>query len=87
VARTLLEGVDPEPARSGVYLDGFTVDDHPVIDLHPESARIVLAAGFSGHGFKMSPAIGVAVAALIDHGGGDYIRNHFAVHRPTLRAR
>ena len=86
VAQTLLEGVDGEPVRSGVYLDGFTPDDHPVIDIHPQSDRIVLAAGFSGHGFKMAPAVGVAVADLIDTGGDNYIRHHFSVHRPALRA-
>ena len=80
VAQTLLEGVDAEPVRSGVYLDGFTVDNHPVIDFHPESNRVVLAAGFSGH------AVGVAIADLIDTGGDNYIRHHFSVHRPSLRA-
>ncbi|MGE0008813.1 MAG: N-methyl-L-tryptophan oxidase [Parvibaculaceae bacterium] len=86
VARTLLEGVDPEPVRSGVYLDGFTSDNHPIIDYHPASERVVLAAGFSGHGYKMSPAVGVAVADLIDSGGDNYIRHHFSAHRPTLQA-
>jgi sarcosine oxidase len=86
VAQTLLEGVDAEPVRSGVYLDGFTADNHPVIDFHPESNRVVLAAGFSGHGYKMAPAVGVAIADLIDTGGDNYIRHHFSAHRPTLRA-
>lgn len=86
VAHDLLEGVDPEPARSGVYLDGFTPDDHPIIDFHPASERIVIAAGFSGHGYKMAPAVGVAVADLIDMGGDNYVRHHFSAHRPALHA-
>jgi sarcosine oxidase len=86
VAQTLLEGVDPEPVRSGVYLDGFTTDNHPIIDHHPASERIVIAAGFSGHGYKMAPAVGVAVADLIDSGGDNYIRHHFSARRPSLQA-
>lgn len=86
VAQTLLEGVDPEPVRSGVYLDGFTTDDHPIIDHHPQSERIALALGFSGHGYKMAPAVGVALAELIDTGGDPYVRRHFAATRPAVQA-
>ncbi len=35
-----------------------------VIDRHPESARVVIAGGFSGHGFKFAPAVGELVAGL-----------------------
>jgi monomeric sarcosine oxidase len=35
-----------------------------VVDRHPASSRIVVAGGFSGHGFKFAPAIGELVAAL-----------------------
>jgi monomeric sarcosine oxidase len=38
------------------------------IDHHPEDSRVVVAAGFSGHGFKFAPAIGVAIADLIERG-------------------
>jgi monomeric sarcosine oxidase len=38
------------------------------IDHHPEDPRLVIAAGFSGHGFKFAPAIGLAVAQLLEHG-------------------
>ena len=85
VAQTLLEGVDPEPVRSGVYLDGFTTDDHPIVDHHPESERIALALGFSGHGYKMAPAIGVALADLIDTGGDNYVRGHFSATRAAIQ--
>jgi glycine/D-amino acid oxidase-like deaminating enzyme len=44
-----------------------TPDWHPVIDTTgPEGFAV--AAGFSGHGFKLSPAIGEMVAALITDG-------------------
>ena len=38
------------------------------LDHHPEDERVVVAAGFSGHGFKFTPAIGLAVADLIEQG-------------------
>lgn len=86
VASTLLQGVDHQPVRSGVYVDGFTPDDRPVIDYHPATQRIVIATGFSGHGFKMSPAVGVAVADLIDSGGDPYISQHFSLACATRQA-
>lgn len=45
----------------------FTVspDWNPVIDRVPSFDNIVVGAGFSGHGFKMSPAIGLSLAELV----------------------
>jgi sarcosine oxidase len=39
-------------------------DEHFVIDAHPEHANVILACGFSGHGFKFASAIGEALADL-----------------------
>lgn len=41
-----------------------TPDDHFIVDRHPSVPNVVLAAGFSGHGFKFTPAIGEQLAAL-----------------------
>jgi sarcosine oxidase len=35
-----------------------TPDSHFIIDTHPDSSRVWLVGGGSGHGFKMGPAIG-----------------------------
>lgn len=35
------------------------------VDHHPADERCVIAAGFSGHGFKFAPVIGLAVADLL----------------------
>ena len=45
----------------------FTVspDWNPVIDRVPGFDNVVVGAGFSGHGFKMSPAIGLSLAELV----------------------
>jgi glycine/D-amino acid oxidase-like deaminating enzyme len=46
-----------------------TPDWHPILDrVGPDGSFI--AVGFSGHGFKLSPAVGQMMAALITRGGG-----------------
>ena len=58
------------PAADGRLLDLKTClfelspDDHFVIDRHPETALAVVAAGFSGHGFKFCPVVGEILADL-----------------------
>ncbi len=44
-------------------------DEHFLLDLHPESPRVAIAAGFSGHGFKFAPVIGEILADLALEGG------------------
>jgi sarcosine oxidase len=39
-------------------------DGHFIIDRHPQHARVLVAAGFSGHGFKFASVIGEALADL-----------------------
>ncbi|MGV3489625.1 MAG: N-methyl-L-tryptophan oxidase [Tuberibacillus sp.] len=43
----------------------LTPDEHFIIDHHPESKNIVIAAGFSGHGFKFSSVIGEILSQLV----------------------
>jgi sarcosine oxidase, subunit beta len=51
---------------SGLY--DVTPDWHPIISGHPEVEGFYSAIGFSGHGFKLAPAVGEAVAELIAEG-------------------
>lgn len=44
-------------------------DGHLIIDRHPEAANVWLVGGGSGHGFKLSPAVGEIVAKAIVAGG------------------
>lgn len=46
----------------------LTPNRHFVIDVHPHHPQIVLAAGFSGHGFKFASAVGEILADLTEHG-------------------
>jgi glycine/D-amino acid oxidase-like deaminating enzyme len=48
-----------------------TPDWHPILDrVGPEG--VYVAVGFSGHGFKLSPAVGHMMAALITEGPGGH---------------
>ncbi|GAA1460606.1 FAD-dependent oxidoreductase [Williamsia maris] len=60
-AHRWLPGVDPTSARSLTCLYTCTPDHDFVID---RGARVTVAAGFSGHGFKFAPAVGEYVADL-----------------------
>jgi glycine/D-amino acid oxidase-like deaminating enzyme len=42
-----------------------TPDWHPIIDEPIPGSGFFVAVGHSGHGFKLSPAVGVMVADLI----------------------
>ena len=58
-----LRGATPLRHISGAY--DVTPDYHPLIGWTPEIAGLCLALGFSGHGLKLSPAIGEVVAAIV----------------------
>jgi glycine/D-amino acid oxidase-like deaminating enzyme len=47
----------------------LTPDEHFVLGSHPDDPRVVLAGGFSGHGFKFASAIGDVVTDLLAAGG------------------
>jgi sarcosine oxidase len=44
-------------------------DEHFIIDLHPAFPNVVVAAGFSGHGFKFCSVVGEILADLALEGG------------------
>jgi sarcosine oxidase len=58
------------PAADGPVLHATTCmftnspDEHFIVDAWPADPRIVVAAGFSGHGFKFCPVIGEILAQL-----------------------
>jgi glycine/D-amino acid oxidase-like deaminating enzyme len=51
---------------SGLFT--ITPDWHPILDRVPGIEGLYCAVGFSGHGFKLSPAIGQVMAELITQG-------------------
>ncbi len=64
LARWFLPGVANRVLSSAVCLYARTPDSHFILDRHPEWPHVVIAAGFSGHGFKFAPAIGEHLADL-----------------------
>ncbi|HEX6871777.1 MAG TPA: FAD-dependent oxidoreductase, partial [Micromonosporaceae bacterium] len=54
--------------RSEPCLYTLTPDEHFVLGHHPQHANVVVACGFSGHGFKFSPVVGEIIADLVSTG-------------------
>ena len=50
----------------------LTPDENFVIGRHPASDRVLLACGFSGHGFKFTPVVGEVLADLVVEGSTQY---------------
>lgn len=83
--RSFLETYMPQaagPLRDGrVCMYTMTPDEHFVIDRHPEAPQIVIAAGFSGHGFKFASAVGEAASQLLLHDTTDHDLSMFSLSR------
>jgi sarcosine oxidase len=63
-----LPGSTAHYRRGKVCMYSLTPDEHFVLGTHPDDSRIVLAGGFSGHGFKFASAIGDVIADLLIDG-------------------
>jgi len=55
----------PNPVRANAYGEVFSRDHRFVLGRYPPSPNIVVATGFSGHGFKFAPVIGAVVAGIV----------------------
>ena len=58
-----------------------TPDEHFVLDHHPEHPHVVLAGGFSGHGFKFGPVLGEILADLALSGASRHDLSLFSAGR------
>ncbi|MEX0884975.1 MAG: N-methyl-L-tryptophan oxidase [Phycisphaeraceae bacterium] len=56
-------------------------DGHFILDRHPHHDRVVIACGFSGHGFKFASVIGEALADLATQGASDLPIDFLAMRR------
>jgi sarcosine oxidase len=54
--------------RTVVCADGYTVDETGLLGFVPGMDGVVVAVGFSGHGFKMASSLGAVAADLITEG-------------------
>ncbi|PAZ10711.1 N-methyl-L-tryptophan oxidase [Streptomyces sp. SA15] len=64
MVRRYLPGLNPDPVRLAVFMEGYTDSTRPLVGPLPGRDDIILLAGFSGQGFKLSPAFGDIAADL-----------------------
>lgn len=87
--RRFLEVYMPQAAgtlkRGRVCMYTKTPDDHFIVDVHPAYDHVVMAAGFSGHGFKFSSVIGEVLSQLAVDGKTEHDISIFSVTRPALK--
>ena len=81
VVSEFLPGLYPDPVRVGVYMDLFTTDEHSIVGKLPGHDNIILLSGFSGHGFKLAPAIGEIAADIVMGLRNEYSINHLSPKR------
>src|SRR6185312_4726248 len=77
---------DEGPLRRSFQISGLlytnSPDEHFILDLHPETPLVSIAAGFSGHGFKFCSVIGEIMADFALEGGCDrFDLNLFRINR------
>ncbi|MFB7139157.1 N-methyl-L-tryptophan oxidase [Gottfriedia sp. NPDC056225] len=75
------------PKANGKLLKGktclytMTPDEHFIIDQHPENKNIIIATGFSGHGFKFASGVGEIIADLVTKQKSAFDLSMFSLNR------
>jgi sarcosine oxidase len=75
------------PAVAGPLLNGracmytMTPDRNFILDRHPRHGNVVIAAGFSGHGFKFASVVGEILADLAETGRSELPIDIFRIGR------
>jgi sarcosine oxidase len=62
--RDRIPALNGEVSHASTCMYTMTPDEHFIIDRHPDYPQVVLAAGFSGHGFKFSCVVGEILCDL-----------------------
>jgi glycine/D-amino acid oxidase-like deaminating enzyme len=83
--RAMLPGLTVPARERQVCMYTLTPDKHFVLDRHPECANVLVAGGFSGHGFKFAPVVGETLADLATVGHTMNEISLFRVDRFTER--
>jgi sarcosine oxidase len=79
--RTTLPATNGEVLQAATCLYTNTPDQHFIIDRLPAYPHVVVAAGFSGHGFKFAILVGRILADLATRGNTDYPIDLFTLKR------
>ncbi|MGA5691622.1 N-methyl-L-tryptophan oxidase [Cytobacillus pseudoceanisediminis] len=78
------------PGAAGKLLKGSscmitkTPDKNFIVDCHPEFPNVMIAGGFSGHGFKYSSVLGEILSQMITDGQTVHDISKFSISRPAL---
>jgi sarcosine oxidase len=65
VARQALNGITGKVLHEATCLYAMSPDHDFVVDFAPGMDNVVIGAGFSGHGFKFTPAIGELLVQIV----------------------
>jgi sarcosine oxidase len=84
VVRRHLPGLNPDPVRVSVFMEGYTETNLPLVGPLPGCDDIVLLAGFSGQGFKLAPAMGDIAADLVMEGRTSQPIDFVTTHARTV---
>lgn len=78
------------PKANGTLREGKTciytlsTDHHFIIDHHPENDKVIIACGFSGHGFKFGSVMGEVLGQLAVKGHSQFDISLFSLKRFSL---
>jgi len=61
---SVFPGFEPVRTAGSTCMYTMTPDHHFIIGRHPVHETVLIAAGFSGHGFKFAPVVGEILAGL-----------------------
>lgn len=67
--------------HAGVCLYTETPDEDFIIDVHPHCSDVLIAAGFSGHGFKFCALVGRIMSELVRNGETGFDIHPFRIDR------
>jgi sarcosine oxidase len=70
--RELMPDLHPDPIRMSAYMEGYTESGNPLVGHLPGEDDVIVMTGFSGSGFKFSPAMGEIAADLALDGHTDH---------------
>ncbi|XP_051848237.1 peroxisomal sarcosine oxidase [Antechinus flavipes] len=79
--RDYLPGLQPEPSIMERCMYTTSPDENFILDRHPKHNNIIIGAGFSGHGFKLSPVVGKILYELSTESTLSYDLTPFQISR------
>ena len=79
--RAHMPGLTTEILDGKICLYTITPDADFILDMHPDNEKILIAAGFSGHGFKFASVMGEILADLCLNGKTKHPISRFALMR------